>query len=499
MDTRITVREIADAMTALGMSADDAQGYVDVIEASLAVAATMEQIPIDAPAVPERRWHRPSPDDNPLGAWYVRTDIAPTASGKLDGKTVAVKDNLLLAGVPLMNGTSVLEGYVPEVDSEIITRMLNAGATIVGKTVCEAYCFSGGSHTSASGPVLNPHDNTRSAGGSSSGSGAVVANGEVDMAIGCDQGGSIRMPASFCGIVGMKPTHGLVPYTGILGMNPNIDHTGPMTATVADNALLLEVLAGPDGIDSRQVNVVVEPYTEALTGGGLTGLRIGVVAEGFGSPFAEPDVDEAVRAAAERLGHLGAEVREVSIPLHLSAAGITFAALQSLIVSMFHLDGCLMERSDAVPPSYIEKQSHWRERVEDLPANVKSFLISSEIVRRRYGYTYVAKAMQRLPVLRAAYDNALEDVDVLLMPTTPMKASPLPAPDASPLEVTAAATAPLANTAAFNNTHHPALSVPCAMREGVPVGLMLVGKPFSESLLYKAAYALEQHEDWRER
>ncbi len=162
---------------------------------------------------------------------------------------MALKDNVALAGVPMMNGASTLEGFVPASDATIVTRMLDAGATILGKAVCEHFCLSGGSHTSDPGPVHNPHRIGYSAGGSSSGSGALVAAGEVDLAIGGDQGGSIRIPASYCGIVGMKPTHGLVPYTGVMPIETTIDHTGPMTASVGDNALLLEVLAGPDGLD----------------------------------------------------------------------------------------------------------------------------------------------------------------------------------------------------------------------------------------------------------
>ena len=144
----------------------------------------------------------------------------------------------------MMNGASTLEGYMPDTDATIVTRILDAGGTIIGKTHCEYFCFSGGSHTNATGPVHNPHKMGYSSGGSSSGSGVVVATGEADMAIGGDQGGSIRIPASFCGIYGMKGTHGLVPYTGVMPIEITIDHTGPMTRNVRDNALLLEVLAG---------------------------------------------------------------------------------------------------------------------------------------------------------------------------------------------------------------------------------------------------------------
>ena len=170
----------------------------------------------------------------------------------------------MLAGVPMMNGAATLEGYVPDIDATVVQRILDAGGTIVGKAHCEYFCLSGGSHTNATGPVHNPHKMGYSAGGSSSGSAVLVALGEVDMALGGDQGGSIRMPSSFSGTYGMKPTHGLVPYTGIMPIEIYVDHTGPMTATVADNALLLEVLAGADGYDPRQINVKTHPYTKAL-------------------------------------------------------------------------------------------------------------------------------------------------------------------------------------------------------------------------------------------
>ena len=181
----------------------------------------------------------PPPEENTHNAWYVKTAIKGAASGPLHGKRIAVKDNVMVAGVPMMNGCSILEGYVPEIDATVVQRILDAGGEIVGKVHCESYCISGGSHTGAKGPVHNPYKMGYAAGGSSAGSGVVVALGEADMALGGDQGGSIRIPACWCGIYGMKPTHGLVPYTGIMTIEIFVDHTGPMTRTVTDNALLL--------------------------------------------------------------------------------------------------------------------------------------------------------------------------------------------------------------------------------------------------------------------
>src|SRR5438128_2896655 len=275
---------------------------------------TEPTLPVKYPRSPGAR---PQPQDNALGAWYWRCEITGAPHGLLAGKTVAIKDNVCVAGIPMMNGTSVLEGYVPEIDATLVTRILDAGGTILGKAVCESLCFSGASHTSDTGPVRNPHDPTRTTGGSSSGSAALVAVGEVDMAIGGDQGGSIRIPSSWCGIYGLKPTYGLVPYTGVFPIELTLDHTGPIAAGTEDVALLLDAIAGEDGLDPRQRGVRRDRYVEALGRAGASGLRVGVVTEGFGWPdLSEPDVDDAVRAAAQRLADAGASVREVSIPMH---------------------------------------------------------------------------------------------------------------------------------------------------------------------------------------
>src|SRR5213076_2919858 len=267
---RPTLDQLRGVAEDLGMHMGDEElkSYDALMQANFAAYEAVDAMPDYIPAVkyPRTPGYHPEPAENKHNAWYVKTTIKGAPSGKLAGKTIALKDNICLAGVPMMNGASTLEGYTPDVDATIVTRMLDAGGTILGKVHCEYFCFSGGSHTSAAGPVHNPRKMGYSAGGSSSGSAAVVAAGEVPMAIGGDQGGSIRIPAAYCGIYGMKPTHGLVPYTGVMPIELTLDHTGPMSATVADKALLLEVLAGPDGLDPRQAGVKVDTYTKALTG-----------------------------------------------------------------------------------------------------------------------------------------------------------------------------------------------------------------------------------------
>ena len=496
-----STREIEEIAEELGLSADPdhLESLRKLATPLLASTAVLDALPEELPLVrtPRTPGEFPAPEDNPLGAWYVRTRIEGAAQGALSGRTVALKDSVMLAGVPMMNGTRLLEGYVPPVDATVVTRILDAGGTILGKAVCESFCTSGGSHTSETGPVHNPHDPFRSAGGSSSGSAALVAAGEVDMAIGGDQGGSIRVPASYCGVVGMKGTHGLVPYTGILGLEATIDHVGPITANVSDNALLLETIAGPDGLDGRQATPRVERYTESL-GRGAEGLRVGVLGEGFGRPGAEPEVEEKVRAATTRFASLGAKVGEVSVPLHNPAPAIVAPIFQSAMLGVFHTDGAMPGHEDVRLGSLMDRLATWRDHADELPVTVQTLLVATEVMRRRWGWRYYAKAMNLVRRLRAAYDAVFQEVDLLLLPTTPSRASLLPEPDAPPeVQVLAAFSGGL-NTMPFDHTHHPALSIPCGRAGGLPVGLMLVGRPYEEATLYRAAHAFEQPADWRE-
>ena len=256
-----------------------------------------------APVAPDREYRAPS--ENPLGAWAVRASINGSGTGPLAGRSVVIKDNVAVAGVPMANGSSSVAGFVPARDATVVSRLLEAGATVAGKSVCENLCFSGASFTSWPAPVRNPWDPARNAGGSSSGSAALVANGDVDLAVGGDQGGSVRIPASFSGIVGHKPTYGLVPYTGAFPIEQTIDHLGPMTRTVADAALMLDVMAGVDGYDSRQPTVIDPVDHLASLQQGAAGLRVGVVGEGFGTPVSLAGVDDAVRAAVDGLRAAG--------------------------------------------------------------------------------------------------------------------------------------------------------------------------------------------------
>jgi amidase len=498
---RPSLEQMKEIVASLHMSMSDQEvaEYLDVMEGTFQSYDRVQQLPDNLPPVryPRTPGYRPSASENALNAWAVKTEVKGAAYGPLAGKRVVLKDNVCLAGVPMMNGASTLEGYVPDVDATVVTRILDAGGTIVGKAHCEYFCLSGGSHTSALGPVHNPYKYGYAAGGSSSGSAALVGAGEVEMAIGGDQGGSIRMPACWSGCYGMKPTHGLVPYTGIMPIEATIDHTGPMTTTVADNALLLEVIAGTDGLDPRQYDVRVDKYTAAL-GRGVAGMRIAVVTEGFGHPSSEPDVDQKVRQGVERLRALGAVVEEISIPMHLDGPAIwTPIALEGLEMQMMHGNGMGFNWKGLYTTSLLDAHANWRARANELSRTLKISMLAGEYFAKYYRGHFYAKAQNLGRLLRKVYDDALKNYDLLLMPTLPMKATPIPDQNAPLALYCQRGFEMLPNTCPFDVTGHPAMSIPCGMSQGLPIGMMLVGKFYAESTIYRAAHAFEQLGDWR--
>lgn len=439
---------------------------------------------------PRTPGYEPPPEENKYGAWYYKTNIQGAREGKLLGKRIAIKDNVAVAGVPMMNGCEILEGYTPEFDATVITRLLDAGAIIAGKAHCESLCLSGGSHTNDKTPIINPAKPTYSAGGSSSGSAVLVANGEVDMSIACDQGGSIRIPSAFCGVVGMKPTWGLVPYTGIMPIEPTLDHCGPITKNVRDNALMLEVLAGLDGLDHRQTFLPKSfDYTSTLEAG-LKNVKIGVVKEGFN--HCEKSVDNKVWQAVEKLRSLGAIVEEVSIPWHSKGASlITPILAQGMTQVMLQGNGFGYGFRGQYMPSLSSKFAGWINNPDQLSSTLKVFWLLGEHLDYHYGAKFYSKAQNLSMQLRRAYDTELMKYDILVMPTLPIRAKPLPEKSAPMDKIIERAFEMISNTCVFNLTGHPALTIPCGSFTDLPIGLMLVGKHFEEAKLYSAAHAYE--------
>jgi amidase len=446
---------------------------------------------------PRSSGYRPIPEENPFNAWYWKCSIKGADSGPLAGKRIAMKDNICVAGIPLMNGSATVEGYIPEFDATVATRILDAGGEIVGKVVCEDLCFSGGSHTSYPKPVLNPHNPAHSAGGSSSGSGVVVAAGDADIAMGGDQGGSIRVPSCWCGIYGLKQTYGLVPYTGVFPIELTLDHTGPMAATVEDIALTLEAIAGEDdGLDPRQPRGVQgRRYSEALTGN-VEGIRIGMLAEGFGWPgLSEEDVDETVRDAVRILGDLGAEITDdISIPLHRSCLDLwNIIGGEGAAILMHQGNSQGTNWLGYYNTSLLEVYGRGlKTRADDLSVTNKLAMMYGQYMQNQYRGRYYAKAQNVRLRLRREFERAFEQVDILAMPTTPMKPQELPGPDAPYDEIVDKALDNLSNTNTFDLTHHPAITIPCGRSDGLPIGLMLVGRHFDEETILRAAHAFEQ-------
>ena len=492
------MRTMADRF-GMSLSDEDLLEYTEIIEPYMQAYDRLDAMPDNLPEVhyPRSPGYFPDRTENPLNAWYVKTEVRGAPDGKLRGKRIAIKDTICLAGVPMMNGSSIMEGYTPEIDATIVTRMLDEGAVIAGKAHCENFCLSGGSHTNAKGPIHNPWKRGYMAGGSSAGSGALVAAGEVDMAIAGDQGGSIRIPASNCGVYGMKPTHGLVPYTGTMPIEQTIDHLGPITNNVSDNALLLEVLAGEDGLDPRQYKPKTYSYTEAL-GRGAQGMRIGILSEGFAHPNSESDVDQCVMAAAERFRELGAGVDEVSVPEHYTAmdawTAITLEGLQ---------DGMMWGNSTGTNyrglflPSMTDHMAQWKGRADELSHSLKACMFVGEHFQRQYRGRFYGKAQNIMRKVNERYHAALKQYDLLLMPTLPIKPQEHPPADCSLSLYVQRAFEMVPNTAPFNGGL-PAMSVPCGLSEGLPIGMQLVGPNYGEMKIYQAAHAFEQSGDWRD-
>ena len=439
----------------------------------------------------------PAGEDNPHNVWINRCDVRGDEEGPLSGKTVGLKDNVSLAGVEMTCGSRLLKGYTPTVDATVVTRLLDAGADIKGKLNMESFGFSTSSDNSDFGTVTNPWDTDRIAGGSSSGSGVAPAIDEVDIAIGCDQGASIRVPAACCGIVGLDPTTGLVPYTGAFPLDNTMDHIGPMAKSVEDVAVALEVMAGVDGLDPRQPPALdTGDYTAALVDD-VSDIEIAVLREGFDHPESEQTVNDAVREALATIRELGATTREVSVPRHETASKLAFmiwgygglqivkqAGQGSLYEGWYNTE--LMEVFEKFKASGIDELSD--------PG--KATLLLMEYFDQNYPDPLYGKSQNLSLKLRNEYETVFEDADVIALPTLPVKPFQIDG-GGDRLERLSRETSLTKNTAPFTITNHPSISIPVGLVDGLPVGLQLVSTHFDETKLVRVAYAFEQHTDWQ--
>jgi amidase len=448
--------------------------------------------------------YRPRPEEDPLNAWMWKCRIEGAPGGLLAGKTVSYKDHIAVAGMPMSFGSFALEGFVPDFDATVVTRVLQAGGTIIGKHVMNG--LSGGFGTGGGvgdyGRPLNPHNHDHVTGGSSSGSAAAVAAGEVDISFGGDQGGSIRIPAAFCGIVGHKPTFGLVSHFGIgFGSDQSIDYTGPMARTVEEAAAALQATAGYDPYDPRSTRDV--PTRLDVLGrlaDGVSGLRLGVLEEGFDE--AETDVRDLVLAAVDVLARVGADVSKVSIPAHHAIRAAQAALTGEGALALFNTGFFGAFTRTYYPASLIAAINKlWASQADVLAPRTKLSLIAAELSRRHSHGRVYAKAQNVRPTYIQAYDTVLADVDVLVMPTCLMTAPKNHTPGSylEAVEDNLATTRNRGsrNTQPFNYTGHPALALPVGKSSaGLPVSMQLVGRFFDDPLLLRVAYAYQQATDW---
>jgi amidase len=504
------VDEVVAVARSLGihLGTEEAVLYRKYLLDQLAEADAFVQARIEEPAPPMHSparppaW-KPSAADDPLNAWLWKCAIRGEADGVLAGKTVSYKDHIAVAGVPMSFGSFALEGLVPDFDATVVTRVLQAGGTIVGKHVMNG--LSGGFGTGGGigdyGRPLNPHNPEHVTGGSSSGSGAAVAAGQLDISFGGDQGGSIRIPAAFCGTLGLKPTFGLVSHFGIgFGSDQSIDYTGPMTRTVEDCAAALQATAGYDPYDPRQTRDVPESM-DVLSGlaDGVAGLRIGIVKEGFDN--AEAEVHDLVMAAVDVLAKAGATVSEVCIPEHREVRAAQ-NALGEGPLSLFKTGFFGAFTRTYYPASIIVPINQmWASHADLLAPRTKMSLIAAEVCRRNYHGRLYAKGQNVRPTFIKAYDTVLQDVDVLVMPTCPITA-PMNHRPASYLEavednLSMVARSASQNTQPFNYTGHPALAMPVGKSSaGLPASMQLSGRFFDDPLLLRVAYAYQHSVDW---
>jgi len=495
-----TEAELREQARAHYLSLSDAalDDFAEMIEERIGAYERLDELTPSEPSLDytdRTPGYRPDAAEDPLNAFVTKCEVEGAESGPLAGYEVGLKDNVNLAGVEMTLGSKLFEGYVPSTDATIVTWLLDAGATITGKLNMEDMAHSGSGDISALGPVANPYDDDYLAGGSSSGSAAAVGHGAVDVAIGGDQAGSIRIPAAWCGIVGHKPTHGLVPYTGIAGLGRTFDHAGPMASTVDDCALLLDVIAGKDPLDPRQGVVETDEYA-AATEDPATDLTVGVVAEGFGHEESDPGVDDAVHDALAAFEDAGAEVTEVSVPMHLDGLTIWTGIGTEATAATVAGEGMGHFADGRYDTQFMDAFGRARRaHADDFPPTMKLSLLFGGYLSEQYRSHYYAKAQNLSRDLAAAYDDALADVDVLAMPTTPQTAHER-VEEVSRTELVDRGMNMLRNTSPFDVTGHPATSVPCGTADGLPVGLMFVAPEFEDATALAAAAAFEDAVDW---
>ncbi|HWA64542.1 MAG TPA: Asp-tRNA(Asn)/Glu-tRNA(Gln) amidotransferase subunit GatA [Candidatus Paceibacterota bacterium] len=436
-------------------------------------------------------YHRKIGKENPELNAYLTIFDAPEhmpQSGSLAGVPCAIKDNILIEGTRTTAASKILENYISAYDATVIKKLRTAGVSFLGKTNMDEFAMGGSTENSAFGPTKNPVDATRVPGGSSGGSAAAVAADLCVFALGSDTGGSIRQPAALCGVVGLKPTYGRVSRHGLIAMASSFDQIGPITKTVTDAALALNVISGRDIFDSTTVNRPVPDFAAALNGN-IRGLRIGVPKEFFREGLS-PEVSERIKEAIAQLEKLGGTIVEISLPNFEHALAAYYIAVPSEIsANLSRFDGIRYgysaSQSETLLDTYIKSRSHGFG-----PEVKRRIMLGAYALSSGYYDAYYLKAQKIRALIKKDFDEAFKSADVIVGPTTPNTAFKLGEKVSDPL------TLYLEDiyTVPLNLAGVPGISVPCGRGRdsNLPVGFQFIGKPFDENTMLNAAFAFEQ-------
>ncbi|WP_066637113.1 Asp-tRNA(Asn)/Glu-tRNA(Gln) amidotransferase subunit GatA [Desulfolucanica intricata] len=410
--------------------------------------------------------------------------------GPLSGIPVAVKDNICIKGVRTTCASKILQNFVPPYDATVIDKLKAADSVFLGKTNMDEFAMGSSSENSAFFATGNPWDTERVTGGSSGGSAASVAAGEAVCALGSDTGGSIRQPASFCGVVGMKPTYGAVSRFGLIAYASSLDQIGPFTRDVTDCALMLNTICGHDPLDSTSANITVPDFTKYLIND-VQGIRVGVPKEYLAEGI-EPEVRQVIERAIDKFTSLGAAVEETGLP-HTEYALPAYYLIATAEASSN------LARYDGVRYGYRAVDA---EDVVDMFMRTRSEGFGDEVKRRimlgtyalSAGYydAYYLKALKVRTLIKRDFDRAFEKYDLLISPTAPSPAFKRGEKTADPLQMYLSDIC----TLAVNLAGIPAVSIPAGFVRGLPVGLQLMAKPFNEGILLRAAFTFEQNTDY---
>jgi aspartyl-tRNA(Asn)/glutamyl-tRNA(Gln) amidotransferase subunit A len=414
---------------------------------------------------------------------------AGSARGALAGVPIGIKDVLTVEGMPATAGSKILEGYRPPYTATAVRKLIDAGAVILGKINCDEFAMGSSNENSAYGPVRNPHDTNRVPGGSSGGSAAAVAAGMAVATLGTDTGGSIRQPASFCGVVGVLPTYGRVSRYGLIAFASSLDRVGPFAVSVRDAALVLGTIAGYDPLDATSSQRPVPDYTEEIDKG-VAGMRLGVPSEYFGEGL-DPEVRSAVESTIERLRTAGAEIVPISLP-HTRYAVPTYYVIATAEASsnLARFDG--VRYGYRAPEAKTLAEMYRLSREGGFGAEVKRrILLGTYVLSAGYYDAYYKKAQQVRRLLTEDFLAAFKNVDAILTPTAPTPAFKIGEKADDPMAMYLAdiytVTASLAGICG--------ISVPCGnSREGLPIGLQILGNHFAESTVFRVAQAVESLE-----